>query len=122
MERFDEDFNMEENPIISTLIEIIRKSQPKVSVINYLRYAQILKAKKAFDALLDENGEEQSVLTFNLMFCSASLTADVDTLEVRNYAGFLDIMRDSNNFEVIPLENGCLRISFVFNHALLKIE
>lgn len=122
MERFDEDFNMEENPIISTLIEIIRKSQPKVSVINFLRYSQILKAKKAFDALLDENGEEQSVLTFNLMFCSASLTADVDTLEVRNYAGFLDIMRDSNNFEVIPLENGCLRISFVFNHALLKIE
>lgn len=122
MNDHDEDFELQEDPIISLLIEVIQKSQPEMSILNFQRYSEILIAKKAFDDLLRKSGEARSKISFHPMFCSVSLSADVDSLEVCDLYAFHTIIEKSNNFEIIPLANGQIRISFMFNHTMRTIE
>lgn len=122
MESNSKNFDLENDPIITALIETIQKKCPKVSIINPKRWLELLLSKEAFDDLLKQNGESTSKITYFPEFLSASLSAEVECLEVHDFVGFQISMEKANNFEIYPLTNGKMRISFMFNQMMLRIE
>ena len=109
------------DPTLSLLMHVIRSSQPEMCILNFRRYLELLRAKKALDALLTQCDEQPSSLLFRPTSCCACLSAEIESLEVSNRALFHTILDASDNFEVYPLLNGKLRISFAFYHMMLPL-
>ena len=102
----------------------LEKSRDEVKIIIPHRYAEVLSAKEDFDALLADNDAAESELKFHPLFCSAGLSAEVDYLDV--YRQSKDqlgrILKKANTFEVIPLTNGKVRVSFTFEGVMAPVE
>lgn len=115
-------FDTQEDPIITALIDIVRNNHPKTCMINPKRWRELLLAKEALNDLLKQNGEGSVEITYFPEFLSASISAEVESLEVQDFTAFQIAMVKANNFEIYPLVNGKLRIAFMFNRLMLPIE
>jgi len=112
----------EEDGILTFLEERIKESQPKVSVLNFKRYMEMMAAKKALNELLRQNNEPECRVKVFPSFCSGSLSAEFENLEVCDLKLFFDIMARADNFEIYPLVSGKVRIAFMFRSLLIGIE
>ena len=122
-----EDTEMEEelyhDPIFKVIMSAIQESEKTAKILNPRRYAELLIARAAIDSLLRQNGEAtHAEIKFHHAFSSASICAEVDSLEVRDMAAFSIAMGKANNFEFYPLTNGKIKLAFTFQHVLIPIE
>lgn len=112
-----------ESLIMQLIIEAVRESEKIVKVINPARYMDVLLAKDAMDDLLMESGEnEKAAVRFHHAFSSASVSAEVDQLEVLNIGEFFAVESKASNFEIYPLTNGRVSISFMFKNVLIPVQ
>lgn len=121
MENNNNVFDLQEDPIITALFDIIRNNHPKTCIINPKRWRELLLAKEALNDLLKQNGEGSAEITYFPEFLSASISAEVESLEVHDFAAFQIAMVKANNFEIYPLVNGKLRIAFMFNRVMFPV-
>lgn len=115
-------FDAQEDPIITVLIDTVRNNHPKTCVINPKRWCELLLAKEALNDLLKQNGDGSAEITYFPEFLSASISAEVESLEVQDFTAFQIAMVKANNFEIYPLVNGKLRIAFMFSRLMLPVE
>ena len=121
MEYEEWELDIENDPVINLLISAIHESQPKVQIINPYRLAELSLAKTAFDEILCRNGAKESEIKLFNMFSSASIGADVESIEVHDMAAFYSVMKYADNFEIYPLANGKMRIAFMFQHLFERL-
>ncbi|MCD8019356.1 MAG: hypothetical protein LUF92_07165 [Clostridiales bacterium] len=107
--------------MLTSVSDFLWKNAPKTTVINSVRYQEMRSAKAALDQILKESDRERSKIQFLPAFCGASLNAEFDTLFVFDMKRFQYIIRKADNFEIYPLTNGKVRMSFMFNKALIPI-
>ena len=82
----------------------------------------MLLAKEALDDLLRQNGADTVFqITFMPMFSSGTLSAETDSFEVTDKDAFHLALAYADNFEIVPLANGQLRLAFVFYNMMHAI-
>lgn len=111
--------DLENDPLLNGLCEWLRDNQPKMQILNVRRYYEMLIAKAAFDDVLKKNWDsDPSTVELKLAFACASLRAEVDSFEVTDIDAFSFLLSKADNFEVVPLTNGKLRLAFMFYHMM----
>lgn len=114
--------DLENDPLLNGLCEWLRDNQPKMQILNVRRYYEMLIAKAAFDDVLKKNWDsEPSTVELNPAFACASLRAEVDSFEVTDIDAFSLLLSKADNFEVVPLTNGKLRLAFMFYHMMKTV-
>ncbi len=122
MENEEWELDIENDPVINLLISAIHESQPKIQIINPGRLAELSLAKTALDEILSKNGEEESKIKLFNLFSSASIGAEVESIEIHDMNEFYSVMKYADNFEIYPLVNGKLRIAFMFRHLFVTLD
>lgn len=114
--------DLENDPLLNGLCEWLRDNQPKMQVLNVRRYYEMLIAKAAFDDVLKKNwGSDPSTVEMNPTFACASLRAEVDSFEVIDIDAFSLLLSKADNFEIVPLVNGKLRLAFMFYRMMKTV-
>lgn len=122
MNEYEKNMEPENSPIMEALIRCLRENQPQVQILNLSRYREMLVARKALHFLLLESWQnEDTTIRFFSEFAAASLSAEVDSFEVCNKDAFALLAEKADNFEVIPLLNGRMRISFMLYRMMTSI-
>ena len=107
-----------------SLCRVLQGAWGEKKFLDLTRWKEMLKAKEKLDKLLQEMGGEGSTVTIFPAFCSAGVSAEVDSVEVGEgeKERFFEVLESANNMEVLPLLNGQLRLSFVFRGVLYTEE
>ncbi len=100
---------------------IPRRDSTRMSILNPPRFYDLLLSKAALDDLLRKSGEELSFISYSPSLLRAALSADVETLEILDITAFRIAISGADNIEICQLANGKVRLSLMFNHALLPI-
>ena len=115
------DDRMEE--LLDALCEQIALDESRPSVVNPERYSQMNEAYRILRALTQNVRELHLTYELNKPFQSmGSITLEGKTIWVRGSKWFSKAAKLSNNFEVYPLTNGQVCMSFCFNGLTTPIE
>lgn len=114
--------DLENAPILNSLVNCLRHNQPRAQILNVCRYYEIVFAKEALDDILRQNGEQElSKISFMPEFSCGSLSVEVDAFEVADKDAFMNAMARADNFEFVPLTNGRIRLAFMFRNMMKAI-
>lgn len=122
MEEMDQK-ELVDDPFLQVIFDAVKESEKKTRIINPIRYLELLRTKKAVDDLLDQNGEtELSSIRFHHAFSSASISAEVEMLEIHDMRKLCDAAKNASNIELYPLTNGKIRVALTFQKVLIPID
>lgn len=123
MNEYEKNMDPENSPIMEALIRCLRENQPQAQILNLSRYREMLVARKTLHFLLQESWQDaDTTIRFFPEFSAASLSAEVDSFEVCDKDAFALLAEKADNFEIVPLLNGRLRISFMFYRMMTRID
>lgn len=112
-----------EDPLFRSLKKVLSGEAARPKILNPGRFREMMTAKKAIEAVLREcDGESNMSIHYHRVFSSASLCCEMDFLEIYDMAKFYAAMKYANNFEVLPLTNGKIRMAFTFHHMFITLE
>lgn len=85
---------------------------------------EVEKVRRVYRAMKELTADYDVAVTCKLfqpfLFC-ASVTLEGSELIFDDVAVFADVAQLADNFEVYPLVNGNVRLSFAFNHLVTKV-
>lgn len=112
----------QENTAEEKLLDLLRNNLPEKCVLVKERHYEMLRAKEVLDQILETNGEKKSECQYHPGFLCGSLTAEFEDIEVHNILSFRAVMQNADNFEIYALENGKIRIAFMFHKLMRPIQ
>ena len=110
---FDADF-------ARTFSGIGEEGSVSVKVLDMERYAMMLVISAGLHHLCGIS-EEDIEVDVDEVFGLGSVSAEVDELTVDSAPAFAELLLLADNFEVYPLTNGKLRLSFALQQVLKKL-
>ncbi len=115
------DDRMEE--LLDALCEQIALDESRPSVVDPERYSQMNEAYRILRALTQDVRGLHLTYELNKPFPSTgSITLEGKMIWVRGSKWFLKAAKLADNFEVYPLTNGRVRMSFCFNDLTTPIQ
>jgi len=116
------DEELEQDAVLDFLVHLIRKNRPEVSRAEPVRCAQMQRAKTLLDAVNRRSGNEGAwQIGWEPDFLSAVVSWEGDMMEVLDPGAFAEAVLLSDNFEVYPLADGRIRMSFRFCRAARRL-
>jgi len=128
MSEFDKQFSSDEEALkdFDALVDMLREARvsagDQISILNPIREKQIEFVYKVLKFLTKGT---DAVVTYKLHEPEnsfGSVSAEAKSLELYGSLWFTRIMEFANNFEVYPLKNGKVRLSFAFYDLTIPIE
>ncbi|MBE5781607.1 MAG: hypothetical protein E7328_07320 [Clostridiales bacterium] len=106
----------------SMLMECLRSESEKKKTIDQDRFCVMLDAKEIFEYLLEEGFEKPDVkFKFFKATNSGAISAVVHHFEVTDMEAFCKLLTMADTFEVCPVENDMLQVSFSFNKVMASV-
>jgi viroplasmin and RNaseH domain-containing protein len=100
------------------------QSKPHMFIVNKKRMKTIENAYDILEEMIHKYTPDAHV-EINMSVVddgSASLSVETDEIVAHNVQDFIDIIKDANNFEIYPLNNGNIKISIMFNGIMTLIK
>lgn len=93
------------------------QSKPHMFIVNKNRVKAINDAHNRLEKIIHEYTPKANVQInmSELNDGSAYLSVETDELVVHNVQDFISIIKEANNFEIYPLNNGKIKITIMFN-------
>lgn len=100
------------------------QSKPHMFIVNKERMKVMDLAYKRLEKIIHEYTPDAKVeVNMNVINDgSASISVETDELVVHNVQDFISIIKEANNFEIYPLNNGNIRIAIMFNGIMSIIK
>lgn len=109
--------------LFETLLKEPYANGPIARLVEPERLSEVLVAKAALEDIIAKSGEDAKVeMHFNPEFGAISLTAEVESLEIRDFTGFSRIFENASNAEFFPLTNGKVSIGLMFYEAFIVLR
>lgn len=94
-----------------------------IKIINIENYIKMLRSANELQNLSQKTSEKFKITfgindKFNLGYISVELIE----LSILNPQDFINIIKNSDNFEIYPLSNGNIQIDITFQNVLFSIE
>ena len=96
------------------------QSKPKIFVVNKERMKVMEGAYDRLEEIIHEYTPDANV-EINMSVVndgSASMSVETDELVVHNVQDFISVIKEANNFEIYPLNNGNIKIAIMFNGVM----
>ena len=96
------------------------QSKPHMFVVNRKRINAMENAYNTIKKIIHEYTPEADVeINMNTVNDgSASISVETDELVVHDVHEFISIIKDADNFEIYPLNNGNIKIAIMFNGVM----
>ena len=100
------------------------QSKPHMFIVNKERMKAMNVAYKRLEEIIHEYTPDAKIeVNMNVINDgSASISVETDELVVHNVQDFISIIKEANNFEIYPLNNGNIRIAIMFNGIMSIIK
>ena len=96
------------------------QSKPHMFVVNKKRVKTMEEVCDQLEKIIHKYTPEANV-EINMSVIndgSASISVEADELVVHNVQDFISIIKEANNFEIYPLNNGNIKIAIMFNGVM----
>ena len=109
--------------IADSLRQAIRNPQPGIKIAKPQKLKYLLEAKAALEELLEESWEDGNLeIKIHPNFNAATLSVEVDQLEIKDYKLLWRVIGNARNVEFVPLTNGKLHIGLSFGNFFEIID
>lgn len=96
------------------------QSKPHMFIVNNKRMKVMESAYNQLEKIIHKYTPEANI-EVNMSIVndgSASISVETDELVVHNVQDFISIIKEANNFEIYPLNNGNIKIAIMFNGVM----
>ena len=96
------------------------QSKPHMFVVNNKRMKVMENAYEQLEEIIHKYTPDTRV-EVNMSVVndgSASMSVETDELVVHNVQDFISVIKEANNFEIYPLNNGNIKIAIMFNGVM----
>ena len=100
------------------------QSQPHMFIVDKKRVKAMETAANMLEEIIQEYTPDASV-EINMSVVndgSASISVETDELVVHNVQDFISIVKEANNFEIYPINDGNIRIAIMFNGIMNLVK
>ena len=119
----DNDFDWENDEFIDSLLTYFDcMSEGTVKMIDFNRYARVLKTAMELKHILAETKEQGRIdIDLDEQFNMGVISTQLDDLTVTNPARFAAMIAGADNFEIYPRIDGKLHLNITFQSVLKTI-
>jgi viroplasmin and RNaseH domain-containing protein len=100
------------------------QSKPHMFIVNKERMKAMETAHGLLEKIVHEYTPDADI-EINMSVVndgSSSISVETDELVVHNVQDFISVIKEANNFEIYPLNNGNIRIAIMFNGVMSLIK